>query len=314
MSIFRMLYEEKRMNLNKEERLKEVRNILIGSQISGLDKRIKYLETAESGALENQLKSYINNTKDFIKEELGLLKQSFEHEQNNYSEKINLLAQHFESEQIKHKEAHQQVQDNVKELNYKFSELESKLGKNQGLSESSFNDLEEVNSRLNSLRQDLNYQDIEHKNAYEHLTKSLQEFSRGWIGKLTKLEQEMLKRNQALQEQLLTSSSQLSNDLQKLKETFEESNLKPQLLTQLNQVAHEIKSLEHKALQREKNLEIELLSYIKKLSNELRYYREDLDKKLASRYSPNFLLKRLWLWPWSIILRIWRLLNGRKRK
>ncbi len=332
------------MNLNKEERLEEVRHILIGSQVSDLHEKIKHLEkiVLEGGAFKGLLERRIANFEESMQETFNLFTQHFELEQTNYKETYQQLqasvnnsslkirelenklenqglqenssSDLFELEQKNCKEAYQRLQAGINSSNLKISELEKKL-ENQSSQEHSPSDLTEVREKLRSLRYDLNYQNIEHKNAYEHLTKSLQEFSREWNTSLTKLEQEAFKRDQALKKYLLTSSTKLSNDLQKLREVLQiNPTLKAQPAAQYSQVASELRNLEQKFLRREEDLRLELLEQIKQLFYELNSYREDFSKELTKLYSPAFLLTRLWLWPWSMILRIWRLLNGSKRK
>ena len=287
------------MNLNKEERLEEVRHILIGSQVSDLHKKIAHLEKSVTGGEKAFKDQLIDRITDF---------------EESMKEAFNLFSQHFELEQKNHKEAYQQLQASVHSLNLKVGALETKL-ENQSSQEHSPSDLGEVREKLRSLRSDLNYQNIEHKNAYEHLTKSLQEFSQGWNTSLTKLEQEALKRDQALKKYLLTSSTKLSNDLQKLREMLQSRPaLKAQPAAQPSQVASELKNLERKFLRREEDFRLEILEQIKQLYYELNRYQENFSKELTRLYSPAFLLTRLWLWPWSMILRIWRLLNGSNRK
>ncbi len=209
------------MNLNKEERLEQIRNILIGSQIGSLEEKVTCLEKdLADKSSQSQFEERINELEKFIYEEISSLKQFLGLEQ---------------AKREKADEHLQKLQTASQDLTMRLSKLEKKVEQSQNLQSS---ELAEIRGHFKSLQLGLGSQEVENKNTYEQLQKGLQEYADQWNLKLSELEQKTLGSDQVLQRLILEYSKQSSNELEKFKEDASEYNkaLKNHFLTQLHEL------------------------------------------------------------------------------
>ena len=188
------------MNLNKEERLEQIRNILIGSQIDTLEEKVVLLEkNITANGLNKQFEQRINDFEKLIHKELNSFKQLLGLEQ---------------AKQEKAGEQLQQLQTTSQDLSIKLNQLEKQAIIDEDLKEQfekRINDFEKfVYEELGSLKQLFGFEQTKQKKANEQMLQ-LQTTSQDLSKKLSKLEKQAM-----ADEGLKKTLEKRTNNLEKL--------------------------------------------------------------------------------------------------
>ncbi len=269
---------DKSMNLNKEERLEQIRNILIGSQIGNLEKKLAFLEKGlDDEGLKKQLERRLDDIEKFIYEELSSFKQLLELEQAKH-EKVD--------------ESLQQLQTTSPNLSIELSRLEKKDVANENSKkqlERRINDLEKlIYKEFGSFKQILGFEQTKYEKANKHL-QQLQETSQGLSIKLSKLQEEavadenskrqfekFINEELSLFKQLLEfeqAKHEKANEyLQQLQETSQDLSIK---LSKLEKEAEQSQNLQSGEL-------TEVRKHIKSLKSDLDH--QEIENKNAYEY------------------------------
>ena len=259
------------MNLNKEERLEQIRNILVGSQVGNLEEKVAFLEkNIADDNLKEQFEKRINDLEKFVYEELGSFKQLFGLEQAKHEKVFEQL---------------QQLQTTSQDLSIKLNNLEKQDVTYESLEkqfEKRINDLEKfISEGQGSFKQLLVLEQAKYEKVNENL-QSLQITSQKLSVKVSNLEKKVeqnqnpLESNELAEIRKQLESLQLSLSSQEIENKSAYKQLHKGAQEYTEQWSLTLSELEQKSLGRDQILKKHLLEYSKRSYSRLQELKEKM--------------------------------------